>query len=352
MSGENKDNLPEAQVVRTPEQWIAEAVISVSKPEKVEISLEQLKKTYGGLVIKDATDRPGYLAVVEGAKIAKKFRTGIEAKRKLMLAFPKKYTDEVNAEAKRITGEVSVIEENLLKKQKDYEDVEAAAAQKELLERTQKLLDAGFKFDGTAYVCGVHVIPATKIPELEVEKVEYYIAEAVKLVEAEKQAEVNRQALAAANTEEAKRLAQERVDLDNKKKALDEQMATMAKMMEDMKALQNPTPPAPVVETVKEEAQAFPTFPSTIETAKPEGNTQPGADALTGFGNTVYTTQAPGSDILDTQDKLDEYIADSGKSAEYIDGFEHCRQAVLDIFKDQTPKKRADFMAEISALKP
>lgn len=321
---ENQNPIVESTaLIPTGDEYITTAVAEINKTEQ---GLAELKQRYGSLTITGLDDRPTYFAAVEGAKLIKKLRTGVEGKRKELNEFPLKFQRAVNAEAKRITELLVPIEEHLKNQVEAFENAEAEEKRKDAERKRAALVNAGFKFDGSFYVCGMHMVPAAHVAEMEDERLAYYVQEAGHILAAEKAAEERRAAELAAQQEEAQRLAAERAELAKER-------AELEKLRAEMAALKAPK----VEENLDIQRQPI--------------------------GKTVSFLPAPGEpgepilqnvEVIEPQQEepfLPEPVQ-AGHSVEYIDGFEHCREAVLAIFADPTPRKRGEFVEAIKLIRP
>lgn len=309
MSTENKDIV----VITTGDQYIEQAVATVSKTD---VGLEELKKKYGSLTVTSLEDRPQYFAIVEGAKIVRDTRLLIDRKKKELNEFPLKFQRAVNAEAKRIIEELEPIEAHLKAERKKFEDAEAALKAKEEARKRGLLIEAGFRFDGTMYTCGVHIIAASAIAGMEEAKLEFYCQEARAIREQERLAEERRQA-------ELKRLEEERQDMARQREEMRRERAEFERLKAEAEAAKAP---APVAEEI--------TAPAPVQ------------EIPNPFA------QAQSRPVLPAQEWAAPKAPVAQKSAEYMDGYEHCRAAVLELFADGTKRSRAEFIAQIQSLQP
>lgn len=311
-------------LIPTGDEYITAAVVEINK---VEQGLTEIRNRYGNLTINGLDDRPTYFAAVEGAKLVKKVRTGVENKRKELNEFPLKFQRAVNAEAKRITELLVPIEEHLKNQVEAFENAEAEEQRREAERKKAALIEAGFKFDGSFYVCGMHMVPAAHVAEMEDERLAYYVQEAGLILAAEKAAEERRAAELAAQQEEAKRLAAER-------EAIAQERAELEKLRAEMAALKAP----------KVEAPAEP-IGKTVSFVPAPG--EPGEPIL-------QNVKAVEMVAVEPAPVEQPFLPESGPghSVEYLDGFEHCREAVLAIFADPTPRKRGEFVEAIKLVRP
>lgn len=110
--------------------------------------LSEMASQYAGLT---ADTKEGYEEVRKAIAVCVKTRTGIEAKRKELNEDALKWQRSVNAEAKRLTGLVEVIEEPLKAKKKAVDD-EVERKRKELEERHRAKIQA--RLDEYVERCG------------------------------------------------------------------------------------------------------------------------------------------------------------------------------------------------------
>lgn len=340
----------------TEQKQIDKAVAEIRKSEvakinKVDVAISQMQKKYMAITITGIADREAYLVAQDGYKIVRNHRLAVERKRKEIVEFPNRFLKQVNGEATRIKELLTPIEEHLKLQVGVYEQAEAAEKERLAQERRAKLTEAGFKFDGSFYVCGMHTISATQLVDMEEDRVAYYVKEGQAIIAAEKAAEERRLAAIKAQQEAAQKLEAERKAFEQQKaefaRQQAESLAAMEKMRQDMEAkLAALNPPAiPVQEPAKVVEATAPAQPpiAPLET--------PVATNIDLSENDRALLDAMHPAHLDTADLVDETIANSGHSLEYIDGFEHCRQAVLDIMADKEPRTRTFFIEAIKNIK-
>lgn len=351
--------VPAVVEAKTGEQYISEAVAEVSKTE---IAIADLKTKYEGLKCESLEDRPTYFAIVEGAKTVKNIRLAVERKRKELNEFPLEYQRSVNAEAKRITAELTPLEEQLIAEKQKFEDAEAAAKAADETRKRNLLVEAGFKFDGFAYHCGVHIVPAGSIAGMEDAQIEYYVSEGAKIAEMEAAAEKRRQ-------DEQAALDKQQADIAAAQAALDKQQAAIQKMLDEAnkakadaeaamaaaKAAAQPVSPAPVVPepTITVDADASDTPPSAVDAlnamaAFPTRDELPLPSERRVYRN--FEPKAPEQPTAPAPDPTPSPVATH--SPEYLDGFEHCRALILEVFADPTPRNRAGFVEAIKNVQP
>lgn len=93
-------------------------------------NIAEIKQKYSGLVINGIDDKEGYKAVSDARKFVKSKRVEVEKKRKELKEDSLRFGRAVDAEARRITGELSPIENRLSQTQKSIDDELAAIKKK------------------------------------------------------------------------------------------------------------------------------------------------------------------------------------------------------------------------------
>lgn len=349
------------EIVETPttttqnaqeEKFITKAVAeiasqAVAKVGRLTFHIADMQQRYQALTINGLADNQNYLLAVDGAKIVKKMRTSIEAKRKELNEFPLKFQRTVNAEAKRLTELLTPIEDNLKRQIEAYENEEKEQQRRDVERKTTALVDAGFKLAGAFYVCGIHMIPVDKIAEIDEDRLAYFTGEARMIVAAEQAAEQRRRNEIAQQQAEAEALRQERAELAREREEL-------AKLKAELEALKNPpktAAPVSVASTKIPGSGPKPIDPENIPAPVSASGKVWGAPESAPEATDVTTAINTVEHVLE-RDLIDQAIAETGHSMEYIDGFEHCRQAVLDIFADPAPRKRGEFVEAIKQIKP
>ena len=112
----------------------------IQEYSKVEAALSMLRKEYGATVF-DVSTRDGMTAARKGRAEVRKYRTALEAKRKEIKAPALERCRVIDAEAKRITGELLKIERPLdeaIKKEEARKAEERARREREEAERVAR----------------------------------------------------------------------------------------------------------------------------------------------------------------------------------------------------------------------
>lgn len=203
--------------------------------------VEELKKEFLPLRVKDLEDKEGYEAVKSALKFMVGKRHDIEDKRKELKADSLKFGKAVDERAKEIQSMIAPIEEHL-KAEKDkideqikaIKEAEEKAAQQKLLDRHNNLVQAGFNLIGDTY---------TWISKVDLANVINFHKLNVEVFEDDKFAEwledfkantLNKELVDLKAKEE--REAKERAELLEAQNKLIEEKAKMEKELEEMRA--------------------------------------------------------------------------------------------------------------------
>lgn len=341
----------------TEQKQIDKAIAEIKKAEilkvnKTDFAIAALTEKYMGITIVGIEDRDAYLTAQDGYKLVRNHRLAVERKRKEIVEFPNKFLKLVNGEATRIKDLLTPIEEHLKLQVGIYEKAESAEKERKAQVRRVQLTEAGFKFDGAFYVCGVHSISTTQLVDMTDDRLEYYIKEATTIVAMEKAAEERRKQEAIAAEAAQKAIEAERQALAKER----QELAALKAEMEVLKAsLQTKPTDAEEAERARQKAivddfKAKQTPPVT------EGGGFVPADGpmwkkhnddVAAMTAKTHNDSAPNFFEDDTITS-----AVQPHTPEYIDGFEHCREAVLAIFADPTPRKRGEFVEAIKLVRP
>lgn len=361
-------------LVPTGDDYIAQAVNElavVDGKQKIDEAITQLQEQYGSLTVQGLNDRVAYIAAADGAKLVKKLRTGIEAKRKELNEFPLKFQRAVNAEAKRITELLTPIEAHLKTQVDRFEKAEEEAKKAQQAQKHQQLVDNGWQFTGAFYVCGPLSMTPQQAMELSDERFEKALDHGLQEQKRQAAERIRRE-------EEAKRQAEEAERLRKEQEALEIQKAAMRRMLIEarttmMKAAGceirggwfqaaggrygSPTDVAnmeesqfeALIDRVKADIQAYkqaaitpapePVQPITLNPLPVDEMPQLEPDP---FG---IHAQQPEPEIV-------QPFTGIKRPFEYLDGYDHCRQQVLEILADPTPRRKSEIIDLVKALKP
>jgi len=363
-------NVP-AVVIPTGEDYINQAVNDLQAldgQELIDQQIEALKEQYLGLNVSDLNDRPAYVALADGAKLAKKLRLAVENKRKELNEFPLKFQRAVNAEAKRITEALSPVEQHCLAEVAKFEQAEEQAKKAEQQARHKTLIESGWVYNGTFYVCGPISMTLDQVMRMNEEQLNKAYKHG--------QDELARQAAEQKRKDdEAERLRKEAEDLEAEKEQLrKERMDARAEILMAAGFNLNSTGAAyvhgefnnlfigvdvVVNTTLQEFRDRLNELKADVQRKKDELAAKPEPvatkiDLPTIQANTeaIFDAVIPDTEVDPFGQIAIEAAAEQRLSAEYIDGYEHCRQQVLSIFNDGIQRKRSEFIQVITNLKP
>lgn len=298
-----------SKVIKTDQEFIDS---QLKKYNVTDAALAEIKQRYGELAVHGPDDKAGYDAVKAAIADVRSIRTGIEKKRKELKDLALRYGRAVDDEAKRLTSEVSQIEERLKvekeRTDKEIEDKKNAA----MLLRTQALIDAGFIFDGNFYYAGSVIIHPSKLMDYDDAAFDLAVTRGANEIENIRRAEAERQRQIEADRAELERL----------------------------RALQAQQTPAP--QQAPSQAQVPAPQPAPAPTPTPQPAPQFGG----GFGGFGVPSQQQAAKQEPTN--FAELRYDKG----YVDGFVKCREQVLAILADPTPMTRALLRDRINELMP
>jgi hypothetical protein len=363
------EQLP-AVIIPTGEDYINQAVNdlqAVDGQELIDQQIEALKGQYLGLSVSDLNDRPAYVALVDGAKLAKKLRLAVENKRKELNEFPLKFQRAVNAEAKRITEALSPVEQHCLAEVAKFEQAEEQAKKAEQARKHKELIEAGWVYNGNFYVCGPISMTLDQVMRMNEDQwkkaIKHGEDEKARIVaeKARVEAEQKRQA------EEADRLRIEQENLRKEQEQLRKdrleirgvKLANIGVMLEGDMFTRNGQQYFSADDCATMSNDEFIAWikeigPNTAKPTAPVVETAPEPIAIDievdPFGHAAIEAAAQRiEDTLNTD--LADALAPS-HSAEYLDGYEQCREQVLAIFNDGVQRRRSEFIEAITNLKP
>lgn len=299
------------EIIKTDQEFIDSKLKKYNVTDAV---LAEIKQRYGELAVHGPDDKAGYDAVKAAIVDVRSIRTGIEKKRKELKDLALRYGRAVDDEAKRLTLEVSQIEERLKTEKertdKEIEDKKNAA----MLLRTQALIDAGFIFDGNFYYAGSVIIHPSKLMDYDDAAFDLAVTRGANEIENIRRAEAERQRQIEADRAELERL----------------------------RALQAQQAPAP--QPIPSQAQVSAPQPIPAPTPTPQPAPQFGG----GFGMPSQQQASGWQAPVPEQVPVAEVRYDKG----YVDGFVKCREQVLAILADPTPITRALLRDRINELMP
>lgn len=376
-----KRSTPAASAAEQPGENTAEVV--VIDPKKVtdlvakEYSVSdqrvaELVELYGSIEIAGPDDKENIKLAQVAVRELRTVRTSVEKKR---LEFKRLFTGAIDGVAKKIQDALNPIETRLKTRLDEIEREEEIRKAAELKARVTRLCEAGFQYNGVAYVCGESRIFEVSIPNLTDEDIENHCAYAVAFRQAEFEAERLRK-------EEEARLKAEN-------EAKDRELADLRAKLAAMEAAAAPKPepdPTPVVSPVH---QPFtPTHhgqpvgtrsgttsadiqpiqstenwmdgewspkpapkPSVISgklaTAAAEAPRQEEPAPAPVPVDTMPIRETPGAPAPTAFDHLDQY------SAAFDEGYNAFRQQVITLFQDESTRRtRAQWIETFENLTP
>lgn len=319
--------------------------LTVSKEYSVtDERIAELKRLYGDLQITDASDKQGIQTATLAVRELRTIRTTVEKKR---LELKRLFTGAIDGIAKRIQSELNPIEERLKNRLDEIEREEEIRKAAEMKARITKLCDAGFQYNGVAYVCGDSRIFEVSIPNLTDEDLENHCAYAVAFRQAEFEAERLRK-------EEAARLKAEN---EAKEREIEQLRARLAAM----EAAKTPEPaPEPAIEfdaveqaiqttgnALEEMADAMAPLPANFPTPEVvQGMMEATAErreATTASMRIRETTTAASS----AAQTFKQY------TSEFDSGYECFRKQAIKMFAEDGPKlTRAQWREKFAELQP
>jgi hypothetical protein len=365
---------PGTALVPTGDEYIAQAVKelqAVDGKQIIDEAIKELNERYANLTVSDLNDRPAYIAAKDGAKLVKGLRTGVETKRKELKEFPLKYGRAVDAEAKRITELLTPIESHLKAQVDKYEKAEEEAKKADMARKHTLLLDNGWQFTGQFYVCGPISMTPTQAMELSDERLEKALDHGLAELQRQAAEKQRREEEAKRQAEEAERLRKEQEALREEKKQMRMGMMAMAGApltdgwfvatetgdrygaVQDIVNME-PSQFTALVDRVVADIAAAKEAKSQPAPVAPEA---PAAEFESNNEKPLFTQHVwPDVPAYETTrgfiDTETGEIIHTDHSAEYIDGYEHCRQQVLAILADPTPRRKSDIVELVNNLRP
>jgi len=213
-------------------------------------ALAELKKLYG--TVPDASSQEGYDTIKANLKVLTPLRTGVEKKRKELKADALAWGKKVDDEAKRITAALLELESPLKDAKKEVDD-RKRSEKEERIARLQKKVDAISAYPQTAFGQPSEVIEKliVELKALEIEDFYDLSKEAAKAKWSSLETLESMYQTTIAQEEEAKRLAEQRAEMERQQTELREQQEALARQQEAMPASSMPAPapmPAPGTE--------------------------------------------------------------------------------------------------------
>ena len=303
-----------SEIIKTDQEFIDS---QLKKYNVTDAALAEIKQRYNELKIQGADDKAGYDAVKAAISELRTIRTGIEKKRKELKDVALRYGRAVDSEAKRITGELTPIEERLTKEKertdKEIEDRKNAA----MLLRTQALIDAGFVFDGNFYYAGSVIIHPSKLMDYDDAAFDLVVSRGASEIENIRKAEEERKRQIEADRAELERL-----------RSLQARISQQVQEQQPIQPIQ-PIQPSQQQLTQPQVPQYQAPQQQLFTPPQPQFSQQPQFQQ--------QTTKPNGSSVYDTG---------------FADGFSVCKEQVLEILNDPTPITRSLLREKINNLNP
>ncbi len=282
--------------------------------------LEQMKATYGALVVHNIEDMAGYKVVAEGISKLRSIRTGIEKRRKELTEPALEFQRKLKAVADEIIAEIVPLEERLKSEKARIDDAKEVSRRAEFQRRVTLLSENAWQLVGGFYVCGALQIHPDQIVTMDEQQLEFYVNEGQKEIQRQK-AEADRKAA------EEERLRQEREALDAER----EELARMkAELEAQKKALEKSYETVVQPETVAPEIQK----PIPAEQVNPV----PAEAAQTSRGAAVIPAQTPAPKLT--------------YGPGFMMGFDNFRLQVIELLSGEQKYTRAQIIDWAKSLQP
>jgi hypothetical protein len=299
-------------------------------------AIAEMASQYMGLSIRDIQDTAGYKAVHDARMVVKGKRVDIEKKRKELKRVALDYGKAVDSEAARLTMLVEEVENPAKAKLAAIDNIIEEQRKAEQLRRHNLITANEWQVMGSFYVCGVHNIMMEELHTCTPER----LNEIVAIGQAEKtrkEAEAKRKL----EEEAAAKAEQARVAAENAQLA-----AEAEELRKKLAALEAANAPKPKQEPFNEgtplASMATAPTPRMFEShPRPQGfEVPPVGNAGTG----------PLPPIEETP--FDKPRVGTVTAFDYGKGFDDCRNQVIALLNDPTPRKRSEFIELITNFKP
>lgn len=329
-------------IAQTAQQLLAQYNVTDAK-------IAELQKDYGQLTIAGADDKETYKTANNALAMIRSLRTGVEATRKQL---KQPFWDAgvaIDNEAKRITAQLTPIEQHLSNQIKSIDDELERRRRAEETRRIALLNGSGFQLIGQTWQVG-------KVGSFFDRIMDMTNDEFVAFLDAGKAEKTRIDEEAAAAKAEADRLAAERSELEKLKAELAAREAALKakeQSADDGSTTYGPEKGTPIGsgwETI-----AFKTKHNFVATDTPAENWigRNGSDPQpTGVVNTAPQSRPTG--IFPQPQPLNATTATiSAKQQWFNDGWEACKTRIIKLFtEDTTPRKRAEWVEIFTNLKP
>ena len=339
---------------KTKEVEVEQGKPPVPMPVTPEERIAQAKQIADSLVIAGIEDKENYKTAKTYLTVAKKWRTGVEAKRKELKAVSLEYGRKVDGEAKRLTALVEPVEKTLADKIAAIDQAAEIARMAEELRRHKLMTENGWQFTGSWYVCGITNLTQGDLAAATEDK----LAELVATGKAELQRIAAEEARKAEEAAAAAALAKQQAEENER----------LRKELEAMKAAQKtpapefqPEPPAPQptitvqrttgpAYTVKESGQSPRMFEGHPRPAGFEVAPEIPADDMAGMF--AAATIGPGVTEPEPEPEFVKPKVGTVTAFDYEKGFNDCRNQILELFGDGVKRTRDQWIQIFQNLKP
>lgn len=354
--------IPEQDVIVYVDSVSDSDVDTVTGPALTLISvtdktISAIKAKYGALKITSLDDDATYQLAKSGHREMVSLRNKVDKKRKEL---NRRFTDQVNKEAERIVIELAPIETHLKSEVERVDKERKEREQAEFIRKRAILEDAGFKFDGRAYVCGPQLIFADDIAKLTDEQVSACCTEAIAYLEEERKAEEQRKAEEERKAAELAKIAQENAQKDAEIAALKAKLAALEKEVVPVSKFTTPAiqvggsdGPQPT------QPEEFKRIPATAS-PQPQQATQPAATQST-TAKSNWNAQAESflSGAEQATDHLNHHEVEATEddrpaamTYDFDAGYKCFRMQVLEAFRSDAKLTRAQWIATFEAMEP
>lgn len=312
--------------------------LAVKTYDFTDANIAEIKKKTANLIINGVDDKEGYKVVKDSITAIKKIVSGTEKKR---LELNRLFTKAINGKAAYIKAELTPVlaalqlqKDNVDNEVKRLKEEEAKRLEIQFMNRTNQLFEVGFSFNGQFYEIGDVRVSHLMAKSLSDEEFNQHIEEGkatalkIKQEEAEKLAkqEAERKELA-----ELRRLKEEKELAEGKKFTVVDEINTIS---------ENPS-----IKMPEGIGSSFSTGPVSFE-----GFNKKIIDKVA--TNNGVSAEELTKDIPSNSNKTFTVPQSQSTMNPYTQGFDACRKAVIELFTDPTPRKRAEFIELINNLKP
>lgn len=201
-----------------------------------EATLEKIRK-YKDFTVDGPGDKKNVKIAKSKYKKIRQLRIDIDKKRKEIIRPALDFQSAVNDEAKRLTGEVKPVEDHLKEVVDKVKREEEALKAKKMKERRQKLIDAGYKFDGQFYALGELALHPSALTDADEETIDQWLRDGKRETERMEREEAERKA-------EAERIRKEKEKLEKDRRELEAEKKKIAREKAEAKTTKQTAPPA------------------------------------------------------------------------------------------------------------